>query len=97
MALDFNKAAKSLLLDLINTKATRALAEQELQFGTPQASSEHSKNTVIQLDAAAEAETCRVLSSSTTIVWRCLTFSLMHRRVTFELPHGTDSIQASDW
>lgn len=52
MALDFNKAAKSLLLDLINTKATRALSEEELQFGTPTASSEHEKNTVIQLNAA---------------------------------------------
>lgn len=30
MALDFNKAAKSLLLDLINTKATRTLTEEEL-------------------------------------------------------------------
>lgn len=55
MALDFNKAAKSLLLDLINTKATRALSEEELQFGTPTASSEHEKNTVIQLNAAPEA------------------------------------------
>lgn len=97
MALDFNKAAKSLLLDLINTKATRALAEQELQFGTPAASSEHSKNTVIQLDAAPEAEN---LQGTQQFYYDRLAlsdvFADVTGDVTFELPHGTDSIQASE-
>ncbi|MGD7773311.1 hypothetical protein ACQCZE_20715 [Escherichia coli] len=97
MALDFNKAAKSLLLDLINTKATRPLTEQELQFGTPAASSEHSKNTVIQLDAAAEAEN---LQGSQQFYYDRLALSDVFADaiddVTFQLPHGTDSIKASE-
>ena len=97
MALDFNKAAKSLLLDLINTKATRALTEEELQFGTPAASSEHSKNTVIQLSAAAEAEN---LQGTQQFYYDRLAlsdvFADVTSDVTFELPHGTDSIQASE-
>lgn len=97
MALDFNKAAKSLLLDLINTKATRALAEQELQFGTPATSSEHSKNTVIQLDAAEGAEN---LQGTQQFYYDRLAlsdvFADVTSDVTFELPHGTDSIQASE-
>lgn len=97
MALNFNKAAKSLLLDLINTKATRALSEEELQFGTPQASSEHSKNTVIQLDAAPEAAN---LQGSQQFYYDRLALSDVFAEVTgdvtFELPHGTDSIQASE-
>ena len=97
MALDFNKAAKSLLLDLINTKATRTLAEQELQFGTPAASSEHEKNTVIQLDAAPEAEN---LQGTQQFYYDRLALSEVFADVTgdvtFELPHGTDSIQASE-
>lgn len=97
MALDFNKAAKSLLLDLINTKATRALTEEELQFGTPAASSEHEKNTVIQLDAAAEAEN---LQGTQQFYYDRLALSDVFADaaddVTFELPHGTDSIKASE-
>lgn len=97
MALDFNKAAKSLLLDLINTKATRPLTEEELQFGTPGASSEHEKNTVIQLDAAAEAEN---LQGTQQFYYDRLALSEVFAEVTgdvtFELPHGTDSIQASE-
>ncbi len=97
MALDFNKAAKSLLLDLINTKATRTLAEEELQFGTPQTSSEHSKNTVIQLDAAVGAEN---LQGSQQFYYDRLALSEVFAEVTgdvtFELPHGTDSIKASE-
>lgn len=95
--LDFNKAAKSLLLDLINTKATRILAEEELQFGTPQESSEHEKNTVIQLDAAAEAAN---LQGTQQFYYDRLAlsdvFADVTGDVTFELPHGTDSIQASE-
>lgn len=97
MALDFNKAAKSLLLDLINTKATRTLTEEELQFGTPGASSEHEKNTVIQLDAAVGAEN---LQGSQQFYYDRLAlsevFADVTSDVTFELPHGTDSIQASE-
>ena len=97
MALDFNKAAKSLLPDLINTKATRALKEEELQFGTPAASSEHSKNTVIQLDAAEGAEK---LQGTQQFYYDRLAlsdvFADVTSDVTFELPHGTESIQASD-
>lgn len=97
MALDFNKAAKSLLLDLINTKATRALSEEELQFGTPQASSEHEKNTVIQLNAAPEAPN---LQGAQQFFYNRLALSDVFAEVTgdvtFELPHGTDSIQASE-
>lgn len=55
MALDFKKASKDLLLDLINTKATRTLLKEELQFGTPTTTSDNGKNTVIQLDAAPDA------------------------------------------
>lgn len=97
MALDFNKAAKSLLLDLINTKATRTLTEEELQFGTPQTSSEHEKNTVIQLDAAVGAEN---LQGTQQFYYDRLALSEVFADVTgdvtFELPHGTDSIQASE-
>ena len=57
MALDFSKKSKALLLDLINTKATRTLEEGELQFGTVEASSEHSKNTKIHLSAAEGSPT----------------------------------------
>lgn len=88
MTLDFNKAAKSLLLDLINTKATRPLTEQELQFGTPAASSEHSKNTVIQLEGSQQFYYDRLSLSDV--------FADAIDDVTFELPHGTDSIQASE-
>lgn len=97
MALDFNKAAKSLLLDLINTKATHTLTEVELQFGTPQTSSEHEKNTVIQLNAAPEAPN---LQGSQQFYYDRLAlsdvFADVTGDVTFELPHGTDSIQASE-
>lgn len=57
MALDFSKKSKALLLDLINTKATRTLEEGELQFGTVEASSEHSKNTKIHLSAVEGSPT----------------------------------------
>ncbi|HCJ9335993.1 TPA: hypothetical protein NV901_001984 [Escherichia coli] len=97
MDLNFNKAAKSLLLDLINTKATRTLSEEELQFGTPATSSEHGKNTVIQLDAAPEAAN---LQGSQQFYYDRLALSEVFAEVTgdvtFELPHGTDSIKASE-
>lgn len=57
MALDFSKKSKALLLDLINTKATRTLEEGELQFGAVEASSEHSKNTKIHLSAVEGSPT----------------------------------------
>lgn len=57
MALDFSKKSKALLLDLINTKATRTLEEGELQFGAVEASSEHGKNTKIHLSAAEGSPT----------------------------------------
>lgn len=95
--LDFNKAAKSLLLDLINTKATRTLTEEELQFGTPAASSEHSKNTVIQLNAAPEAEN---LQGTQQFYYDRLAlsevFADVTSDVTLELPNGTDDVKASD-
>ena len=57
MALDFSKKSKALLLELINTKATRTLEEGELQFGAVEASSEHSKNTKIHLSAVEGSPT----------------------------------------
>ncbi|MFE3952514.1 hypothetical protein ACFX2L_24990, partial [Escherichia coli] len=82
---------------LINTKATRALSEEELQFGTPATSSEHGKNTVIQLDTAPEAAN---LQGTQQFYYDRLAlsevFADVTSDVTFELPHGTDSIQASE-
>lgn len=57
MALDFSKKSKALLLDLINTKATRTLEEGELQFGAVETSSEHEKNTKIHLSAVEDSPT----------------------------------------
>lgn len=61
------------------------------------ASSEHEKNTVIQLDAAPEAEN---LQGSQQFYYDRLAlsdvFADVTSDVTFELPHGTDSIQASE-
>lgn len=96
-ALDFNKAAKSLLLDLINTKATRTLTEEELQFGTPGQTSDNGKNTVIQLDAKPEAAN---LQGSQQFYYDRLAldavFADVTADVTFELDHGVQNIAASD-
>lgn len=55
MALDFSKKSDALFLDLVNTKATRALAANEITIGAPGAGTTGGKNTTVHLTAVAEA------------------------------------------
>ncbi len=55
MALDFSKKSDVLFLDLVNTKATRALAANEITIGAPGAGTTGGKNTTVHLTAVAEA------------------------------------------
>lgn len=55
MALDFSKKSDALFLDLVNTKATRALAANEFTIGAPGAGVVGNKNTTVNLEAVVDA------------------------------------------
>lgn len=55
MALDFSKKSDALFLDLVNTKATRALAKEELDISGIRAGLAGGKNTTLTLKAAVGA------------------------------------------
>lgn len=55
MALDFSKKSDVLFLDLVNTKATRALVANEVTIGAPGAGTAGGKNTTVHLTAVADA------------------------------------------
>lgn len=55
MALDFSKKSDELFLDLVNTKASRALSKDELVVGVPTAGTTGGKNTTVHLSAVPTA------------------------------------------
>lgn len=93
MSLNFNQPSKSLLIDLINTKATKTLASSDLEIGTPEVSSENDRDTKITLTASAESA---IVTGSTTFYYNRVDLGEMFADHASHLTFNGDDAEVND-
>ena len=93
MSLNFNQPSKSLLIDLINTKATKTLASSDLEIGTPEVSSENDRDTKIALTASAQST---IVTGSTTFYYNRVDLGEMFEGHETHLTFNADETEVTD-
>lgn len=93
MALNFNQPSKNLLIDLINTKATKTLASADLNIGTPEASSEHERDTKVTLTATEEST---LVTGTTTFYYNRVDLGAMFADHAAHLTFNGDESEITD-